>query len=763
MTKTTHPLLDTLQMIKGVGNLHTSGTSSFVFPKLQIEGIAEEIAFPITSGQISALLGAAHDAPFGKGSMTVHDKKVRSVKEIDATHVSFGNPKWDTQIADIVGKVKKGLGLAPNYVVTPELYKLLVYQPGDFFVPHKDSEKAPGMFGTLVVCLPSEYSGGELCFHIGDKKEVVDLAPSAADYQLGYCAFYADVTHEVLPLLTGHRICLVYNLVQKSSAQIKNEPPALQKIGLLTDQLRSLEKSKPAYPQIILLKHQYTPENFSSQALKLHDRAQYEAFSTAAIDAGWYTRLALVTYHINGSLEGGDHYDDYFDGGRRRSGRHQPTPETMGEIYDTDLSLGNWAEDGLPTLGDYDFEEEQIIADFELGEGKPIDKDAEGFTGNAGMTLDYWYHYGAIVFWPKSEHGEVLSELDTTEILEWMHYYTHPTNDETQKEAEKHLPYLLQALASTDFDDTSSWQYRDMDFTPLCDTLVVLKDKKYHTESAIGLLAKMFALIKADSWFQLTKTLPHATMLKVVETAFERKKLSVSERICALLLQDVSAENKLFADIRKRLPEAIAQTKLVTSPPQPKKLVPPSDEKITRKVQIVEYALALTEQHKQQKDWCDQMFRSLTMGASRHYTNHILAHVILPLARRKQLSPFGRRLFDFCIIEIDERAKQEPRPPKNWTIKIEKSKYGAPREVELLNAFLQSPTQQTFDYARVQSDRSTMESHVRDCQYDLTMETIKKGSPHTLRLTKNRASYQYAHNEWKNDVALYEALTSAGK
>ncbi len=40
-----------------------------------------------------------------------------------------------------------------------ELYKMLLYRTGDFFAPHVDNEKEEGMFGTLVITLPSEYEG----------------------------------------------------------------------------------------------------------------------------------------------------------------------------------------------------------------------------------------------------------------------------------------------------------------------------------------------------------------------------------------------------------------------------------------------------------------------------------------------------------------------------------------------------------------------------------------------------------------------------
>ena len=61
-------------------------------------------------------------------------------------------------------------------VIKAELYKLLVYDPGAFFLRHRDTEKSPGMFGTLVIVLPSEHAGGELVVSHGEKEVTVSLA-----------------------------------------------------------------------------------------------------------------------------------------------------------------------------------------------------------------------------------------------------------------------------------------------------------------------------------------------------------------------------------------------------------------------------------------------------------------------------------------------------------------------------------------------------------------------------------------------------------
>ena len=59
--------------------------------------------------------------------------------------------------------VSHDLGItATEYDIEASLYKLLLYEEGCFFARHRDNERLDGMFGTLVLELPSEYEGAEL-------------------------------------------------------------------------------------------------------------------------------------------------------------------------------------------------------------------------------------------------------------------------------------------------------------------------------------------------------------------------------------------------------------------------------------------------------------------------------------------------------------------------------------------------------------------------------------------------------------------------
>ena len=115
---------------------------------------------------------------------------------------------------DLLLEIKKDLGIK-NGKIEAQFYKFLIYDVGAFFVSHRDTVKAPGMFGTLSITLPSVYSGGQLKVRHKDK-EITQRGGSRLN-QIEYAAFYANCEHEVLPVHSGNRICLIYNLVRKQT------------------------------------------------------------------------------------------------------------------------------------------------------------------------------------------------------------------------------------------------------------------------------------------------------------------------------------------------------------------------------------------------------------------------------------------------------------------------------------------------------------------------------------------------------------------
>lgn len=86
----------------------------------------------------------------------------------------------------------------------------------------------------------------------------------------------------------------------------------------------------------------------------------------------------------------------------------------MGEIYEESLTLTNWrnAQDRPVSFGDYNVAKENLISDEKIGEGEPDEKESEGYTGNAGCTIEYWYRRAAVVWWARENHERVLCDYN---------------------------------------------------------------------------------------------------------------------------------------------------------------------------------------------------------------------------------------------------------------------------------------------------------------------------------------------------------------
>jgi hypothetical protein len=165
--------------------------------RLTVAG-AGPISFPVRAPQAKRMIAVARPARFGRGEQTMMDVSVRDTWEITPDQVTLTGLDWDT----ILAEVRDGLGLQPRARLRAEPHALLVYGKGQFFLPHRDSEKDDTMIGTLVVSLPSSHTGGELLIEHNEQT----VAYWASATEVSVAAFYADCRHQVKPVRTGYRV-----------------------------------------------------------------------------------------------------------------------------------------------------------------------------------------------------------------------------------------------------------------------------------------------------------------------------------------------------------------------------------------------------------------------------------------------------------------------------------------------------------------------------------------------------------------------------
>lgn len=214
MTVLAAALADLLGAVDRPGGFCSGGTMDLFAPGLEVDGVGP-VALPLLPAQREQLVAVAEQAPYGRGTETLLDTAVRRTWQIGADKVRLTGRHWPATLSALVERVAEGLGVSGP--VTAELYKLLVYDEGGFFVSHRDTEKADGMFATLVLVLPSRYSGGELIVRHHGQEQRFDLRCSDPA-EAAFAAFYTDCVHEVLPVTSGCRLTLIFNLTRRGQA-----------------------------------------------------------------------------------------------------------------------------------------------------------------------------------------------------------------------------------------------------------------------------------------------------------------------------------------------------------------------------------------------------------------------------------------------------------------------------------------------------------------------------------------------------------------
>src|SRR6185312_12310066 len=130
-------------------------------PGLEVYDVGK-ILLPLGTEQAEQLKRVAQRAPFGRQEQTLLDPQVRDTWQLEPRQFRVTNPKWATEwLPKLVERIKADLGCESSRV-SAQLYKLLMYETGQHFIAHRDTEKVDGMFATLIVVLPSCYEGGAL-------------------------------------------------------------------------------------------------------------------------------------------------------------------------------------------------------------------------------------------------------------------------------------------------------------------------------------------------------------------------------------------------------------------------------------------------------------------------------------------------------------------------------------------------------------------------------------------------------------------------
>lgn len=414
-------LAELLGDLRGSGSFATRRTAPAKGLVIEVRGVGA-LRLPVTAAQAKSLRLVARPARYGHGEATILDRRVRDTWEIPLWRVRIDKRRWNHTLQPMLDAVGDDLGLAPEAHLRAELHSMLVYEPGQFFAAHQDSEKSDAMIGTLVVMLPSRSVGGDLVVEHGGQS--FNYAGSASS--LTFVAFYSDTRHEVLPVEGGYRVVLTYNLM------FAGEPTmAPGDSGALTADIAALferhfnSTPEPRWPGdravleppdrlVILLDHQYTERGLEWSRLKGVDSARAEVIVGAADLAG--CELALATAEVHETWEC---YDDTPGwGGRHRTWDDEfDDPDDagddaleLGELIDSTVRITPIARSQLTF--EPQVSESELVAPASSVGLTPDETEYTGYMGNWGNTMDRWYRRAAIVIWPRERTFVLRAKAD---------------------------------------------------------------------------------------------------------------------------------------------------------------------------------------------------------------------------------------------------------------------------------------------------------------------------------------------------------------
>jgi len=200
------------------------------------------------------------------------------------------------------------------------------------------------MFATVVILLPSPYTGGEVVVQHSTSTKTVDLS-SNSTLSTSILAWYTDVRHEVKPIKTGYRLALSFNLIHLPSsgnpASIPSLPSTSQGEARLCEIFQKWKAggySVVPKPNLVvyLLEHEYSIAELRDgiDSLKGVDAHKVHHVLKAAEAEGVIVGEGLLQIHRSGSAD--DDGDCHYRRNRRGWGYEEPEREGTPEMLEVD-------------------------------------------------------------------------------------------------------------------------------------------------------------------------------------------------------------------------------------------------------------------------------------------------------------------------------------------------------------------------------------------------------------------------------------------
>ena len=776
------------------GAFFACGRDEVALPKLMIHGVGQ-ISFPVPASQAKEIVAAAELAPYGRGTETVVDPSVRKVWQLSPDAVKIGGKAWEAAFADMLGRVCAGMGCGAAQV-SAELYKLLVYDAGGFFQSHRDTEKTPGMFGTLVVSLPSAHEGGDLVIRHAGAEQAVSLTGDEPS-EVAWAAFYADCEHEVKPVTKGYRVCLVYNLIQRGKKRAALAAPDVSGPAKQAAKLITAAFDGPAAPVKLawLLEHQYSPAELSFGTLKNADSARAVVLCAAAELAECDAYLGIVHIEESGGAElsYGFSSSRYGRGGSRWSRRCSEDDDdgeeagggdyAITDVCDSDEFIDTWiAPDGKrPAYGEVPLGEGELFPAGALDGEKPDKDRVTEATGNEGASYERSYHRAVLVLWPSRAVAAVLLQAGPEAVV-------------------PHLKKQVAALMKGRKQKSAAWAQEAKTVKALARRMV----DEWPLETRRGWLrgnddarrtsrAEMLRTLNRLGESDLITTF----IQRVLEEGYDGTENEALKESAALM-DPQTAGTSLGMVVRKQLPKhplpivkllgllaadapgagaawgvavlsAVCEALPKIDPPADPHSFPPSRHSFLSSFDKEDRLTppSLAQLIVAVEKLCGPAGggrAGSVMAAHPAIFDPLLLltpaldSMLGKIRNKAGSSPAAALLWRHCTASLLSRSARSPAPPADWSQPMKIACNCA--DCRELQQFSANPAERVYHFRVNKDRRQHLHRKIEDHGLDMTHVTDRKGSPQTLVCEKTRRRFDLKGAQYRADLAAFKTLLS---
>jgi hypothetical protein len=775
-------LEDVLAAVRRPGDFFVRGALEAPMPRVEVDGVGV-ISFPIPDSQIRDIIEHAVRAPYGRGGATILDTSVRNAWQLPPVNVRIGGKSWERSFQHILSTVTDGLGCA-GMEVSAEFYKLLIYEKGGFFLPHRDTEKTDGMFGTLTIVLPSLHCGGELVIRHMGREVTVDLS-NAETSELTFAAFYADCEHAIKPIRQGSRLCLTYNLLQHRTGK-KNKPitaplydSEADRAGAILEE--TFKKANAPAKLAWLLEHQYSPAGLSFSGLKGRDAALAKVVRHAARRAECALHLGIVHIEESGSAE------PYFDmdygrvprGGRCYDDDDMVEDADIGddefeviEVFDTSRHIDQWIDtnDCAVEFGSLPIENGEILPAGALDGEAPDQQRLTEASGNEGADFERSYHRAALVIWPQERFVEVLLQAGPAAALPYFKDCVQALNSLSASDADRQaVRFTAERIiavweAAEDFRDGD--RCKESDRSQMIALLGQLADAPLLERFIAGVVTREYDGSENEAMTANLRWLgPIRTRQLLSHLAIENMRSFPAA--CVNLLSQLTRELGLEASVDWIVALREIGAAVVGPLPDIKQRKPDHPDRDwwrTQKAKPVDGstvadlldALAALKASTLRDAACKSIAANPKV-----FSPATLIVLALQLLRERNGNAVlndkeFQRLWGHSAEFLLARSEQPPESPKDWRQDVKIAcRCDDCRE---LVAFALDAVTQVHRFRVRKERRQHLHQQIDRHRMDMTHVTERTGSPQTLVCSKTRASYEGQCRQYNEDVASMAAL-----